>query len=164
MNVRSDHPQRGPDVVGEAEVVIRATADQVLALVMDVERYRSVDAKIGTIHWVRRSADGDRVTFRFTPRLCPVPALLRSTQHVTRRGDSLHITPEPSLTDRLARFEATVECARHEQGVLVRRRLTFWLAAPLRPLLGPSLRRWLAKDVPAELEGARRVLEHADVD
>lgn len=164
MSAEGDPPQRGPDVVGQAEVVIRATAEQVLALVMDVQRYAAVDAKIGAIHWVQRSADGDRVTFRFTPRLGPVPALLRSTQHITRRGEGLLITPEPSWTDRLARFQATVECAPHGHGVLVRRRLAFWLAAPLRPVLGPALRRWLAKDVPAELEGARRVLEGEDTD
>lgn len=143
-------------------MVIKATTEQVLALVKDVERYRSVDAKICAIHWVRRSDDGDRVTFRFTPRLGPVPALLRSTQHVTRRGTGLLITPEPSWTDLLARFEASVECSPHERGVLVRRRLQFWLAGPLRPLLGPPLRRWLAKDVPAELEGARHLLEGED--
>lgn len=89
-------------------MVVRASTDQVLALVMDVERYRAVNSKIGTIHRVRRSTDGNRVTFCFTPRLGPIPALLRSTQHVTRHGDGLVITPEPSWTDVLARFEASV--------------------------------------------------------
>lgn len=159
MSGRNERPAREPDVVGEAETVMATTATRVIEFVMDVERYREVDPKIGRIHWVERSLDDRQVTFCFTPRLGPVPALLRSTQHVTRRGGhALVIRPEPSWTDRLARFEGTVECWPHTDGVLVRRRLEFWLTPLLRPLLGPPLRRWLATDVPAELEGARRVL------
>jgi hypothetical protein len=156
----SERPSRAPDVVGEADVVMATSSARVLEFVMDVERYREVDAKIGRIHWVQRSPDGRQVTFRFTPRLGPVPALLRSTQHVTRHGErALVIRPTPSWTDRLARFEGTVECWPHRDGVRVRRRLEFWLAPVLRPLLGPPLRRWLATDVPAELDAARRALE-----
>ena len=109
---------------------------------MDVERYREVDAKIGRIHWVQRSSDGRQVTFRFTPRLGPVLALLRSTQQVTRHGErALVIRPTPSWTDRLARFEGSGECCPHRDGVRVRRRLEFWLTPVLRPLLGPRHRR-----------------------
>jgi hypothetical protein len=160
MTAGSERPARAPDVVGEAEMVMATTAARVLEFVMDVERYRNVDTKIGKIHWVERSPDGSQVTFRFTPRLGPVPALMRSTQHVTRHGDqALTIRPAPSWTDRLARFQGTVECHPHTDGVRVQRRLEFWLTPLLRPLLGPPLRRWLATDVPAELDAARRFLE-----
>lgn len=160
MSPRSGHPQHGPDVVGEAETVMATTCEDVLAFVMDVERYREVDAKIGTIHRIERSADGRQVTFRFTPNLGPVPALLRSTQHVTRRGErAVVIRPAPSWTDRLARFEGSVECWPDPDGVRVQRRLEFWFTPVLRALLGPALRRWLATDVPAELDAARRALE-----
>lgn len=160
MSTGDQWPRRAPDVVGEAETVMATTPARVLEFVMDVERYREVDAKIGKIHWVERSPDGRQVTFRFTPRLGPVPALLRSTQHVTRRGDqSVVIQAAPSWTDRLARFEGSVECWPEGRNVRVRRRLQFWLTPVLRPLLGPALRRWLATDVPAELDAARRVLE-----
>lgn len=160
MSTSSERPARAPDVVGEAETVMATTAEKVLEFVMDVERYRDVDAKIGQIHWVERSPDGRQVTFRFSPRLGPVPALMRSTQHVTRHGDrALTIRPVPSWTDRLARFQGAVECHPHAAGVRVQRRLEFWLTPLLRPLLGPPLRRWLATDVPAELDAARRALE-----
>lgn len=95
MNLESGSPRRAPDVVDEADVEMRATSEAVLELVMDVERYRQVASKIGKIHWVRRSPDGQQVTFRFTPRLGAVPALMRSTQHVTRHGDRLLITANP---------------------------------------------------------------------
>ncbi len=161
MSNSSQRPARKPDVVGEAELVIATTARHVIEFVMDVERYREVDAKVGKIHWVEHAPDHRQVTFRFTPRLGPIPAVLRSTQHVTRHGEqALVIRPAPSWTDRLAGFEGTVECWPHTDGVRVRRRLEFWLTPLLRPLLGPPLRRWLATDVPAELASAQRALEH----
>lgn len=157
---RGGHPDRAPDVVGAAETTIRTSAAEVLDFILDVERYRSVDPKIGAIHWVHRSPDGREVTFRFTPRLGPVPALLRSTQRVTLvDGSSVSITALSSRVDRLARFRASLDTTAVDGGVLVRRRLEFWLAPPLRPTLGPLLRRWLARDVPAELRALRSALE-----
>lgn len=154
------HPRRVPDVVGDAEVLIRTTATEVLDFILDVERYRTVDPKIGTIHWIRRSPDGREVTFRFTPQLGPLPAVVRSTQRVTRVGDhAVSIAALPSWVDRLAQFHGSLSTAPAQEGVLVRRRLEFWLAAPLRPTLGPVLRRWLARDVPAELAAVRQTLE-----
>jgi hypothetical protein len=46
----TDYPQRPPDVVGEAETTIRTTPGEVLEFILDVERYKAVDSKIGTIH------------------------------------------------------------------------------------------------------------------
>lgn len=159
-DMRNGHPERPPDVVGEAEATIRTTATEVIEFILDVERYRAVDPKIGAIHWVRRSADGREVTFRFTPRLGPLPAVVRSTQRVTRIGDdSVSITAQPSWVDRLARFHGSLSVTRVHDGVLVRRRLEFWLSPPLRLVVGPALRRWLSRDVPAELAAVRRVLE-----
>lgn len=156
----ASYPQRPPDVVGEAETTIRTTAAEVLEFILDIERYKTVDSKIGTIHWVRRTPDGREVTFRFTPRLGPLPAVVRSTQRVTHNGDhSVSITTLPSRVDRLARFQGSMKVTRTDDGVLVRRRLEFWLAPPLRAVLGPVLRRFLSRDVPAELAAVRNVLE-----
>lgn len=152
--------ERMPDVVGAAELVIRTSPTVVLDFILDVERYRTVDPKIGPIHWVRRSPDGREVTFRFTPRLGPLPAVVRSTQRVVRVGDdAVSITALPSWVDRVARFHGSLSARPVPGGVLVSRRLEFWLARPLRPTLGPVLRRWLARDVPAELAAVRHALE-----
>ena len=155
-----DLPERAPDVVGEAQLRIRSTPDEVLEFILDVERYKSVDSKIGTIHWVRRSANGRAVTFRFTPRLGPLPPVVRSTQRVARVGDdAVSISPVPSPIDRLARFHGSMQVTQTDDGVLVRRRLEFWLVRPLRGVLGPVLQRFLDRDVPAELAAVRSVLE-----
>lgn len=156
----SGFPGRAPDVVGEAEIAIRTTPEEMLEFILDVERYKAVDSKIGTIHWVRRSPDGREVTFRFTPRLGPLPPVVRSTQRVTRVGDDgVSITAVPSPIDRLARFHGSMNVIQADGGVLVRRRLEFWLVRPLRGVLGPVLRRFLSRDVPAELAAVRSVLE-----
>ena len=147
-------------MVGTAEVVIRSTAERVLDLVMDPERYRAVDPRIQRIAWVRRSPDGRETVFRFSPRLGPVPAVAPSTQRVVLDpGRGVRIIPEPSWTDALVRFEGALTCDPVDGGVLVRRRLEFWLAPPVRRLLGGALRRWLADDVPRELAALRGVLE-----
>ena len=131
-----------------------------LEFILDVERYKAVDSKIGTIHWVHRSRDKREVTFRFTPRLGPLPGVVRSTQRVTRIGDhAVSITALPSRVDRLARFRGSMNVTPVDDGVLVRRRLEFWITPPLRPVLGPVLQRFLDRDVPAELAAVRNVLE-----
>ena len=157
---RGRYPERHPDVVGTAEMTMRTTATEVLEFILDVERYRTVDSKIGTIHWIHRSADRREVTFRFTPRLGPLPPVVRSTQRVTRMGnDSVSITALPSWVDRLARFHGSLSVTPVHGGVLVVRRLEFWIVSPLRLTLAPVLRRWLSRDVPAELAAVRLALE-----
>jgi hypothetical protein len=69
------------------------------------------------------------------------------------------ITALPSRVDRLARFHGSMNVTQTDEGVLVRRRLEFWLTPPLRLVLGPALRRFLSRDVPAELAAVRDVLE-----
>lgn len=135
----ASYPERAPDVVGEAETTIRTTPAEVLEFILDVERYKGVDSKIGTIHWVRRSQDQSEVTFRFTPRLGPLPAVVRSTQRVARTGDhAVAITALPSRVDKLARFHGSMNVTQVDDGVLVRRRLEFWLARPLRVIVASA--------------------------
>lgn len=149
-----------PHAVGEAEVVVRATAEDVLALVMDPERYRAVDSRIRRITWVRRSRDGKETVFRFFPRFGPVPAVVPSTQRVVLDpGRGVRIATEPSWTDVLLRFEGSLTCQPVAGGLRVRRRLEFWLAPPLRMSSGGALQRWLADDVPRELAALRAELE-----
>lgn len=60
----------------------------------------------------------------------------------------------------MAGFSGLLECTQAEGGgTLVRRRLEFRFPRPLSWLLDPPLNRWLAKDVPAELERMKAHLE-----
>src|SRR6266403_2265775 len=76
---------------GEATVVIRRPAKEVLDFVMDLHEYRKIDKKLGVIRWLRR--DGDTVTFRFRPWLLGLPGPV-TTQRLVRTGDSrIDISP-----------------------------------------------------------------------
>jgi len=139
---------------------MQCTANDMLTLVMDPERYRAVDRKIGAISWVRCSEDLQETLFRFRPKLWLLPSLVRSTQRVVRHEDqSISIRALPSWSDRLAYFEASVVCSPAGSGVLVQRQLQFWLSPPLRWTITAPLRRWLATDVQHELASARDLLE-----
>jgi hypothetical protein len=61
---------------GEGTAVIGCSPQQVLELVLDVERYRLADRKIGRVHWVRRDGNHGQVKHNgrllgvATPRSC----------------------------------------------------------------------------------------------
>ncbi len=143
---------------GEATVVIRRPAKEVLDFVMDLHEYRKIDKKLGVIRWLRR--DGDTVTFRFRPWLLGLPGPV-TTQRLVRTGDSrIDISPPfPSWQDRLAGFEASFVCHDHPEGTTVTRRLDFTLSPALRWFLDPILTRWLKAEVPREIAAAKARLE-----
>ncbi|AWS43919.1 SRPBCC family protein [Streptosporangium sp. 'caverna'] len=142
---------------GEASVLIRRPAKEILDFVMDLQRYREVDDKIGPIRWLQR--EGDTVTFRFRPRLLGLPGP-STTQRVVRTGDErIDITPVPSWQDRILRFKGTFTCADHPDGTVVTRRLDFDFSRPLAVALDSVVTRWLGGDVPRELAAVKARLE-----
>jgi hypothetical protein len=57
--------------VGRATATLRSTADEYLAFVLDVERYRQVNDKLGRIDWVR--TEGNVTEVRFRPKMPLMP-------------------------------------------------------------------------------------------
>lgn len=147
----------------ELEESIRCLPDMWLDFVMDVQRYASVDDKIGPIRWVRRA--GDLLEFKFTPRLpgLTLPALrIVSQMRLTpgRRID-VRLAPLPrNLTSRLAsRFWASFACERENGGVRVTRAISFSFNPAVRGFVEPVLRRTLSQSVERELRRAKHILE-----
>jgi hypothetical protein len=69
----------------------------------------------------------------------------------------------PSPMDRIVLFAGLLECVEEDGLNRVHRRLEFCFARPLSWVLDPLMRRWPAKDVPAEMAGAvgpRRLSQH----
>src|SRR3989454_12126151 len=93
---------------GEATVVIRRPAKEVLDFVMDLHEYRKIDKKLGVIRWLRR--DGDTVTFRFRPWLLGLPGPV-TTQRLVRTGDSrIDISPPaPGWQGQVSGFKRSEE-------------------------------------------------------
>ncbi|SDN46930.1 Polyketide cyclase / dehydrase and lipid transport [Geodermatophilus sp. DSM 45219] len=147
----------GVVAVGQASMVTTASAEDVLAFIMDVEAYQAVDPRLKTITWVRRSP-GETV-FRFRPRLMGMPGPRTTQRVVLTAGRRVDIIPVPSPMDRIVLFAGLLECVEEDGLVRVHRRLEFRFARPLSWLLDPLMRRWLAKDVPAELARLKAHLE-----
>jgi hypothetical protein len=145
------------------ERIVRCTPDQFLALVMDAERYATVDDKLGTIDWVRR--EGDVTEFRFRSRLPGVPGpgpkvVSRMTLTPGSRVDVAYAPlPQNRFTRRVSTFSASFVCTPVADGTLVTRTIDMRFIPPVGLLLEPLLRRTLPPDVEREIQGAKVLLE-----
>jgi len=143
---------------GEARLFIRRPAREIADFVLDLHRYRTVDAKLGRIYWTRR--EGNEVTFRFRPRLLGLPGPPTIQRVVLAEdGSGIQIGGQPSWTDRVAAFSAYFSFEEADGGTWVTRHVEFTFARPLAALLDPLFTKWLARDVTGELSAAKRVLE-----
>ena len=135
--------------------VLGCSAEAFLAFVLDVERYREVDNKIGPIDWVR--TEGLVTEFRFRPTL---PGLPPAPKVVSRMrltpGQRIDIDYSPLPQNRLARristFTASFECAPDEGGTRVTRTISIGIPRLFRVLEGPLLQRRLQRSIERELD------------
>src|SRR5687767_11079834 len=116
--------------VGTATATIKCTADEYLAFVLDVERYREVDDKLGPIDWVR--TDGSVTEFRFRPRMPLMPWSPKVVSRMTLTpGQRIDIEYAPPPHNRLARalstFSAYFACEPTDRGITVTRSVTISL-------------------------------------
>jgi hypothetical protein len=135
--------------------VVGCSADAFLAFVLDVERYREVDNKIGPIDWVR--TEGLVTEFRFRPTLPGLPFAPKvvSRMRLTpgRRIDIEHSPlPQNRLAHRMSTFAASFECEPVEGGTRVTRRVSIGIPRLFRALERPLLRRGLQRSVERELD------------
>src|SRR3954453_20365991 len=140
--------------VGTATAAIPCAADEYLAFVLDVERYRQVDDKIGPIDWVR--TDGTVTEFRFRPKMPLMPWSPKVVSQMTLTpGQRVDIEYAPLPANRLARalssFRAFFACEPVEGGIRVTRSVTISLPTLLRPVERVTLERQLQKSVEREL-------------
>jgi hypothetical protein len=136
-------------IVGEGEAVVACTPDDALAFVLDLERYRQADYKIGPVRWVRPDATGAVVCFRAKMAGMPGPVV---QQRVDRTGHRLDVhTVKPAWMKYLVEFEGLFECTPVDGGTRIYHREALDFRPPFRWVLEPLLRRWLERDTPAEV-------------
>lgn len=162
--LRSDHDGRGATtpaaIVGEARATVRATPRQVFELVLDLDRYRLVDHKIGKVGEVRRT--GDEGTVQFSGRLRGLPGP-RGTYPFAVDGSRLTIgSPIAGAARWFLDFEATFDCTPTDDGTEVVHRETFRFKRPWRWVAAPALRRWLHADVVAEMDRLAAHIDHEE--
>jgi hypothetical protein len=140
---------------GEGSAIIACSPRAVLEFVLDVERYRLADRKIGRVHWMRR--DGDHGQVKHDGRLLGLPfppMVLAFTLTSWSRLDFRMVTAPWPLTG----FEGFFTCEPTVQGTRVVHRERF-AVHPLIGLLDPLFGAWLARDTPREVIRIKRILE-----
>lgn len=145
----------------QIDTVVDAPVDDVLALVMDIQRYAQVDKKIHPVLWHHR--DGNVVRFACRPKLVGLrqPKVVQYAQLTPGERIDIGLTPLPAnrLAHAMARFEASFVCRPVAGGTRVVRTLEFRFTPALRWLLEPLFRRRLESEVREELHLATQHLE-----
>ena len=140
---------------GEGTAIIGRSPRQVLEFVLDVERYRLADRKIGRVHWVRR--DGNHGQVKHNGRLLGLatpPIVLAFTLTPWSRLDfEIVSAPWP-----LAGFDGWFTCAQTADGTRVVHRECFTLHPPAS-LLDPLFSVSLARDTLQEVRRIKQLLE-----
>lgn len=135
-------------IEGVGEAVVPVPPEQAVGLVLDLERYRRADYKIGKVKWVRPDATG--ATIRFKSKMAGLPGPY-VTQRIERTGNRLDVrTIAPKWMNRVVTFEGVVDCTPADGGTRFYHREALAFHGPFR-LLEPILRGWLSKDTPAEV-------------
>lgn len=142
-------------IEGVGEAVVPVSPEQALAFVLDLDRYRRADYKIGAVKWVRPDATGATICFRSKIAGLPGPYV---TQRVDRAGTRLDVrTVAPKWMNRMVTFEGVVDCTPAEGGTRFYHREALIFNGAFR-LLEPLLRGWLATDTAAEVGRVARML------
>jgi len=148
-------------IVVRATQVINATPEEILELVMDIERYAEVDEKIRPVLWSTR--DGDLTEFECRSKVggVPGPKIIQQMRRTPGRRIDIELAPAPRnrLARAMADFHASFECVPVEGATRVDRTLEFRLHRPTSWILGPILRRRLPAQVEEELLLAKQRLE-----
>jgi hypothetical protein len=145
----------------EASETIACTPDELLAFVMDPERYATVDRKIRPVRWVRR--DGDFCEFGFRPSLVGIPGPPAVSHMSLTPGERVDARLAPAPANRLTRLlldlDASFAVTAVEGGTRLVRRLNYRFRPAVRWLAEPLLRRALARDVREDVKLAKQHLE-----
>ncbi len=137
---------------GSACAVVRATAGEVIAFVLDLDRYRLADTKIASARFVAGDSVRGTVVIKGRLRGLPTPP---DSQHytVSADGQTIEFRSAPSRwPGLLATFHGVVRChPLPDGGTCVTHTERFAFTPPLALLLHPYLREWLRRDTAEEV-------------
>lgn len=137
-------------IVGEATTTVAASPAEVIEFVLDLERYKRADHKIGKVGRVEQH--GTTGTAEFSGRILGLPAP-GGIYAYERTDRTLRFTGPVAGPARLAvEFEGTFDCVETEHGTEVTHREIYAFKAPGRWVLNPLLRGWFERDTIAEMD------------
>jgi hypothetical protein len=143
-------------IAGVGKTVIRCEPRAVMEFVLDVERYRQADHKIGHLHYIRRVANRGRI--RHGGRFLGIPAPAATLD--------FELTPFSSLEFRGVRmpwplrgFHGSFTCVATSAGTQVTHEECFVFGPVIGRMVRPLLQRWLTRDTQAEVVRMKYQLE-----
>jgi len=144
-------------IVGEASATVNASPDEVFEFVLDLNRYRQADHKIGRVRAFERTGNTGSATFQGRVRGLPGPT---GTYPFTMSGSRLRFgSPTAGAARWFLEFEGTFDCEMTPAGTVVTHREAFNFKPPWRWLAEPLLRRWLERDTAEEMVRFKALVE-----
>lgn len=144
-------------IVGEASTTVSATPNDVFDFVLDLNRYRQADHKIGRVGTIDN--EGDRGMVRFSGRIRGLPGP-SGTYPFTRTESRLGFgSPVAGPARWFLDFEGTFVTEQTSEGTVVTHREVFTFKRPWRWLAEPLLRRWLENDTAEEMVRFKKLVE-----
>lgn len=144
-------------IVGEATTTVSVPPSEVFGFVLDLNRYRQADHKIGRVGATQRT--GDTGTTRFSGRIRGLPGP-SGTYPFTLTVSRLQFgSPIAGPARWFLRFEGSFDCQETENGTVVTHREAFDFKRPWRWIAEPVLRRWLEADTAEEMVRFKHLLE-----
>ncbi len=136
-------------IVGVASTTVKASPQEIFDFVLDLNRYRKADRKIGRVGSVVKSERGGTVTFSGRIRGLPGPS---GTYPFTRTESRLEFTSAIAGAARwFLDFNGTFDCEVTTAGTVVTHREAFNFKRPWRWVVEPFLRHWLETDTDQEM-------------
>ena len=146
-------------IAGEGTQVIRRAPEAIVAFILDLEQYRQADTKITRVHWVRRQGDGAEVCYSGRFRGVPTPPVRQTVAIEPYRRIDVRSKPG-TLAHLVSPFHGSFTLEDLGDGTTrVVHREQLDVVAPLRWLIEPFLRDWLAADTAAEMVRMKQLLE-----
>jgi len=143
-------------IVGEATTIVSLPPGEVFEFVLDLERYRQADRKIGRVGRVTRTGDSGTVQFSARIRGIPGPS---GTYPFTVTASSLHFgSPVAGPAHWFLDFDGRFDCEVTPAGTVVTHREEFRFKRPCR-WLERFLRSWLRADIVTEMVRFRALIE-----
>ncbi|HWD52832.1 MAG TPA: SRPBCC family protein [Acidimicrobiales bacterium] len=144
-------------IVGEGRTIVAVPPSGVLDFVLDLERYRQADHKIGRVGPVTRDGAGGTAVFSGRIKGMPGPS---GTYPFTLTPTSLKFgSPIEGPARWFLDFEGSFECQETGDGTVVVHREVFDFKPPWRWFVEPFLRRWLERDTVQEMARFKVLVE-----
>lgn len=146
------------EAIGSA--TIKATSQDILEFVTDLNRYRFADTKISTVLKFGDLQTSDRTAVRYRGRLRGLPTPADTNEvHLTRWTRVDFIGSSTSWVRRFVDFQGWFTCLPTDDGTVVTHGERFAFRAPGRWVIEPYLRSWLEIEMIGEMQRMKECLE-----